>query len=100
MPLAGTAGLRWVLMLFMAGFVPSEKLESNHTSWWPGGAGAELGDSTGAHSATLPPNPELHTPLGQLQCQNMLEALPSLHLTRAHFGDQEWQLDLGWGAWG
>lgn len=96
---AGMAGLRWVPVLFRAGFVSSERLESKSSNLAAQGAGAELGDPAGAHLAAFLP-PELQTPLGQLQCQNMLEGLPSLHLAGASFGDRARQLDLGWGSWG
>lgn len=82
-------------VLFRAGFVSSEKLESKSSKLAAQGVGAGLGDPADAHLAAFLPL-ELHTPLGQSQHQNMLEVLPSLHLT----GDQAWQLDLGWGTWG
>lgn len=93
---AGMAGLKWVPMLFRAGFVSSERLESKSSKLAAQGTGVELGDPL----SHLPPPLELHTPLGQSQHQNMLEALPNLCLAGASFSDQAWQLDLGWGNWG
>ena len=74
------AEFRWVPMLFGSGFVSSERLEPKPSKLAVQGARAELGDPSGACLITFLP-PELHTPLGQPQCQNMLEVLSSLHLT-------------------